>query len=288
MISQKSYSVSSEELFQFQGPNHSKLSARHWRNENARGTLIGVHGYSEHSGCYSHFADFLLSKGLDIVWIDLPGHGLSEGKRSDIDDFEDYIRSLELCIDEASKRGCRGPFFLFGHSLGGLISIRFLETSRKAALFNRLVLSSPFLGISGYSRTRLYLLKLLTAALPNFTLPAEGNLTGSSLTHDEKIIARRAADPLIKSCVTIHFLREFLKARNFAFEQSKNIKIPIAIFQAGDDKITQRSEAEIFYSQLEGSKELKIYEGFYHEILNEINRALVMDDMWKWIEPGLK
>src|SRR4051812_48110748 len=75
------------------GPNHAhlKLFGRHWKASGAKGTILLVHGYSEHSGRYFHFAKFLVQHGFDVITFDLPGHGRSEGRRSDIENFQDYV-----------------------------------------------------------------------------------------------------------------------------------------------------------------------------------------------------
>lgn len=272
------------ELADFEGPRGLRLNLRHWKNPGARRTVLGIHGYSEHSGCYAHFADFLLAQKMEVIWVDLPGHGLSDGPRSDISRFEDYLETIERFAATAELRSCPKPFQLFGHSLGGLVAVRFIQNSSKANLIQRMTLSSPLFGLANYPAAFLPALRAVARMLPNFSWANDSELGTGILTHDPEMTARRSKDPLIKSRVTMHFVREFLRAREEAFEEVRKIKIPTALFQAGDDRVTHRSEAERFYSLLECQKQKTIYDGLFHEILNEVERARVMNEMLKWMD----
>jgi alpha-beta hydrolase superfamily lysophospholipase len=276
--------ASEGEITRFRGPNEWSLAIRHWKHPRATATVVGLHGYSEHSGCYSHVAEFFNKKNVDVIWLDLPGHGLSEGPRSDIDRFEDYVRSFELFFSEVKTRGCPGPYWLFAHSLGGLVATRFLQTSPLAPEFSRALLSSPLFGLSNYPPNWLPLLRVVTNILPNISWQNDSELGPGVLTHDKAMTAKRTADPLIKSRVTIHFVREMLRARVEAFRDVELLKIPMGLFQAGVDRVTRRSEAERFFSLLNVEKKVTIYEDLYHEIVNEVSREKVLADMATWLQ----
>jgi lysophospholipase len=124
----------------------------------------------------------------------------------------------------------------------------------------------------------------VTSLLPNQTLPNEGELGAASLSSDTLIMENRLQDPLIKSQVTFHWLREFIKARKAAFCESDQIRLPMGIFQAGDERVVSRPETERFFQKLSTKKNLKIYEGLRHEIVNEVKREDVMSDILQWIE----
>ncbi|MBN8555122.1 MAG: lysophospholipase [Deltaproteobacteria bacterium] len=276
----------STEEFYFTGPKNLKLFGRRWAlsNVSSKGTIIGVHGYSEHGGRYAHFANFLNQNGYDVFFIDLPGHGKSEGRRSDIKDFDEYVRSVELFINEVESRNSPKPFHLFAHSMGGLVSTRLLEASSYADRFLTVTLSSPLFGIPRFKSWQLPWLKLLFEFVPNFTLKNDTELGEEVLARDREILESRLQDPLIKSCVTIQWFRSFVRARSLAFQSVKKIRVPVGIFQAGDERVVSRIETERFYSLIPTLKFLKIYPNFLHEILNDIERKQVMNDMLKWIE----
>lgn len=272
------------EEFKFNGPNSWRLHGRLWQSPGSRRSLVGVHGYSEHSGAYSHFAEFLTQHGFDVIWLDLPGHGKSDGRRNNIDDFTDYLESLEGLLLQASRRRLPQPFYLFGHSLGGLVSTRFIQTSPFASEFEGLLLCAPFYGIYNFSGLKNLLVRPLVRLLPNLTLPNESNLGISVLTHDLEMQKKREADPLIKPCVTTHWVREVYRAQAEVFNHMDQIQLPVGIFQGEDELVVDIERVKDFYQKISGPKFFKSYPNFRHEILNEIHRQTVMNDMMAWLE----
>ena len=271
--------------FKFQIPNGLNLQGRYWPAEKeVTATLVGIHGYSEYSLRYWPLVEFFTAQGFDIFWFDLPGHGESEGERSDIDRFSVYIESIEAFLKVIKPMRRTSDLKLFGHSLGGLICTRFLQASAMASEFSRVGLSSPLFGLSNYSKNALPFLKIITQLLPNFKMPGEGTLGADGLTHDKKIIQERLADPLIKPCVTINWVREFLKAREVAFREPEKIKVPTAFYLAGDDRVVSQSESSRFFDKLTCAKHLKTYEGWYHELSNEIEREIFFKDLLAWYQ----
>ena len=100
-----------------------ELFTQSWRSEHHKGTLIVTHGMAEHSDCYNEFAQYCNEKGWDVFAWDLRGHGRSEGQRGYVDSFDCFEKDLRKVI-EFVKTEKNGPYVLFGHSLGGLITIK--------------------------------------------------------------------------------------------------------------------------------------------------------------------
>jgi len=285
--------------FRFVGPKSWDLNGRIWWNKSgARGSFVGSHGYSEHSGCYDHFAKFWIDKGFHMAMLDLPGHGLSGGRRGNIDDFDDYVRSVESFFRKLKELNFPGPYYLFAHSLGGLVGVRFLQTSELAREFELCILSSPLFGLADQafhhvgtlvqSDWGLRILEIATSLVPNMNFSNDGGMSESLLTHDDSMIRKRMQDTLIQPVVTVNWAREFLKARRLAFEDIKEIQIPVGIFQSGDDRIVSAYQTEKFFEALQCSgKKFTLYPSLFHEILNEVGREQVMEDMYQWVEGAL-
>ncbi len=282
------------EEFTFSGPNSFRLLGRLWRTqEQARGTVFGCHGYTEHSGRYGEFARFLNGHSLNLALFDLPGHGLSSGRRANIDCFEDYQRCLENFFKEIRAWNVSGPFYLFGHSLGGLISTRFLQTSELAKEVSRAAVTCPLLGLSTHSfhgvghlaesRFGSKILRWLCEVLPNVTLPNKKDLGGGVLTHDPEMEKLRQIDPLIKPTVTIHFTREFLRAIDCAFSDASKLTTPFLILRADDDMVVSVNAQKKFFDQLSlADKKFVNYPGMWHELLNETIREKVKNEILTW------
>ena len=108
------------------------------RGEPKKGWVLIVHGLGEHIGRYDKLIDMLVKEGFCVIGFDLPGHGKSSGKRGNT-----TIEDIVEIIDELTKSVNR--FTVFGHSLGGLIAIRYTELRPQKV--NNLVVSSPALNI---------------------------------------------------------------------------------------------------------------------------------------------
>ncbi|TVQ80701.1 MAG: alpha/beta hydrolase [Bradymonadales bacterium] len=273
----------------------ASVFVRSWPAKSSQlGTILGCHGYSEHSGSYRHFAEFFNSKSLNVVMMDLPGHGLSTGERGNIESFDLYVKSFFSVFDEMKQRRLPEPYYFFGHSLGGLVVIRSLQMRAWGPSLRRVFLSSPLLNLSekcffGLGRVFQFqwgrrAVLALTQVLPNLRLSNEAALAEQKLTHDSEAARRRRADQLICPEVTTHWTREFLKARERAFEDAVLIRQPLAIFQAGDDHVTSADSAKDFLRRISVKEKLfRIYPDLYHEILNENQKLEVMEEMAFWL-----
>lgn len=282
------------ESFSFRGPAHLNLIGRAWTTSKATKSFVGIHGYSEYGKSYEHFAQFLSSHSYNVFFLDLPGHGESSGRRSDISDFGIYIESISAFLTALQERFDMKRYALFGHSLGGLIAIRFLQEKQNENPTS-LTLSSPLLGLSersfhgigGFlqSHMAMSIFGKILGVLPNLTLSNQHDLGGSVLTQDREMQEKRSRDPLIHPIVTVGWTREFLKARKAAFKSVSEIKSPSGFFLSGKDLVVSQKASEAFYSMIVSEKKsLKIYPDSFHEILNETNRAEVMADILGWLE----
>jgi lysophospholipase len=102
-----------------------KLYYRLWKPEHPQGLLLFVHGAGEHSGQYSHIGMECSHRHLAFIAPDLRGFGMSEGKRGYIRQFKDYLDDLDELVIQLQIQFSELPIFLFGHSFGGLVAIRY-------------------------------------------------------------------------------------------------------------------------------------------------------------------
>ena len=137
-----------------------------WTPASPRGVIVIIHGLAEHSGRYRDTAEFLSANGWAVYACDLRAHGLSpdppKAGRVHVDRFEDYFMDVDALTGLASEKHKELPLYLLGHSMGGLISIRYcLE---KPAGLAGAVISSPALGTHPEFKPPLFL-KLMVSIL---------------------------------------------------------------------------------------------------------------------------
>ena len=120
-----------------------------------RGSLVCVHGLFEHGALWRHQVSWGLDRGLDVVLIDLPGHGLSAGERAHVHDFAHYVEAFEAAVAAVAPPG---PIFALGHSTGAAVLMQAIVDGRpSAARIDELVLLSPLVRPAGHLLVRLLL-----------------------------------------------------------------------------------------------------------------------------------
>ncbi len=122
----------------------------------AKGTVFIFHGYFDHVGLYGHLIKHCLEQGLAVVAYDLPGHGLSSGRPTAIQSFEDYQVVLNGCRNLCAEQTEHivEPFYAIGQSTGGAVLVDHIlnrTESSTAPDFKKVVLLAPLVRPVGWS-----------------------------------------------------------------------------------------------------------------------------------------
>ena len=263
-------------------PSHGELFYQSWTGTKPRATLVLTHGIAEHSEAYHEVALDLVPKGWDIYAMDLRGHGRSEGRRGAIDDFHRYSRDLDRFVRylrSGPLKDSKVPMVMFGHSMGGLITLRYLVDQGEASPAIAAVLSSPALGISmPISPIKEFAAHALVRFLPTVTLP--NDIPYDKLTHIEERWKKYPGDVLRHDKISPAMYFGMLEAFEKVGAGASRIKIPTLIVAAGDDHIVSRPAIESYFPKIGADKKkLIVYEKSYHEVLNDIEREQVIGDI---------
>lgn len=248
----------------------------------AKAVVVIVHGMGEHSGRYLPIAEHLASAGITSYLPDLRGFGQSGGKRGCLRKFSDYYADLEVVCRLAREReGASGLFFM-GHSYGGLLVSSFLAEHPQTP-GRGMVLSSPNFGIS----LRVPLWRHLLAAAGSSLFPdytQDNRVDSAFLTHDDEIKQTYKMDRLVHHRISARLYTELVRTIGLSNEMASRIHVPALVLQAGDDRVVSRPKTVLFFEKLASrDKELEIYEGLYHELLNETTRSSIFSRISRWI-----
>jgi alpha-beta hydrolase superfamily lysophospholipase len=134
------------------------LAVNQWFPDNdpgstaSTGTVIVLHGYLSHTGHLAYPIEHLVRAGFTVLAADLPGHGLSGGRRGDIDNFSRYAEVLQALIDHADRHDLPEPYHAAGFSTGASTIIEYLRIGRNSeqSRLDRIVLVSPLIRHHGY------------------------------------------------------------------------------------------------------------------------------------------
>lgn len=265
----------------FKGFDQTELFYQTWTPENVRGTLIITHGLAEHSECYHHVAKELADDGWKIFGWDMRGHGRSEGKRGYVKHLSNYIEDLHVLINQVIKP--KGHFVMFGHSMGGLVTVRYNQTKRPTV--DALCLSSPALGLSvKVPKLKEALAHVAVKWVPTLTMHNE--IKYEDLTRDEDMLKSHYSDTLRHDKISPGLFLSMVESFNFAQDEAAEIKTPVLMQLSGEDRLVSSDAARDFFEKLPSrDKELHIYPDSLHEVFNDRDRFKAIADLKKFINP---
>ena len=266
----------------FKGARNANIYYQAWLPEgDARAVLILVHGLGEHSGRYMNVVNHFVPLGYALYGLDHIGHGKSEGTRELVERFEDYISTLTTYYDMVKGWQTGKPVFLLGHSMGGLIASYYLLDHQ--ANFRGGILSAPFVKVSdSISQATIIVGKILSVVAPRARLVT---LDANGISRDPEVVRAYVNDPLVFHGKTpVRLGAELLKAMLRVRAEADRITLPLIILQGGGDRLIDPACGQILYDKA-GSKDktIKVYEGLYHEVFNEPERARVLKDVETWL-----
>ena len=246
-----------------------------------RAVVVICHGQAEHSGRYTHVAQFFAQRGYAVYAYDLRGQGKSGGVRGHVDRWTQYYDDLWLVIRTAKARHSGLKLFVIGHSLGGLIALGY--AARRPRTITGVVVSSP--GLAFIVKVPLW--KKALAAVLAFIMPRAAFETGiqaEQLSHDPAVAAAYKSDSIRYAPVTAKLYVEWNRATRAVFEDSKSFAVPCLFMPAGADQICSAQATVDFYNNdPHPDKKLVVWEGLYHEIFNEPEKEKVLETAAAWI-----
>jgi len=266
----------------FQSGSGANIFYRCWAPAEPRAVLLLAHGLAEHSGRYGDFASFFADAGIATYALDFPGHGRSDGKRGHIRDFQEYTEALGALLSLAREAHPDIPFVLFGHSMGGLIAADFLlqhQSEFVAAVLTGAAIRSP----QQPSSIVLFINRVIASVMPRLGVL---RLDASGISRDPQVISDYENDPLVyRGKATAGLVTALFSAMKRVVENATSIRLPMLITHGSVDSLTAVEGSELLHDSISsGDKKIVIYDGLYHEILNEPERKNVMADILQWLE----
>lgn len=269
----------------FIGKGGIEIFFQSWIADRPKAVLVISHGQGEHSGRYTHILEELKGKGISVYALDHRGHGRSGGKRGHVDSWMDYIYDLKLYLNFVKEDNDDLPVILMGHSMGGLIALKFALIYQDD--ISALILSSPLLTLSAkVPAWKGSMGKILSNYLPGIALPT--GLDANLLSHDKDVVNKYVNDSLVHGMASARWLTEYIATRDECYSRAGEIKIPTLIFHGKSDGIVDYKGSETIFETIQTQKKdkaLHIFDGLYHETMNELeaDRKRVLHITSSWI-----
>jgi acylglycerol lipase len=268
----------------FKGVDGVTIVTRSWRPAaRPRGVVVIAPGFNSHSGQYGWVAEQLVAADLAVYAIDHRGRGKSGGERFHVEKFADYVDDLAACIRLVKFRETGLPVFLLGHSAGGVISSLYAagHPSELAGLISEsfaFELPAPAFALAA--------LKLIGRLAPHLRVL---KLKNEDFSRDPEVVQAMNRDPLIAhESETARTAGELVRADEQLKTEFPRISLPLLILHGTADKAAKPGGSETFYRNA-GSKDktLKLYNGAFHDPLNDLGRETVMADVVNWVDARL-
>jgi alpha-beta hydrolase superfamily lysophospholipase len=249
--------------------------------EVVRGIVVICHGLADHSGRFTHVAQFFAQRGYAVYAYDHRGQGRSGGARGHVDRWTQFYDDLWLVIRTAKGRNSGLKLFLIGHSMGGLIALGYAQ--RRARTITGVVASSPCLDL----RMKVSPVKSAFGIAASWIAPrlaVDTGIPARHLSHDPAIVAAYNADKIRYPKVTTKFFVEFDAAMRNVREGADSFAAPCLFMPGGDDPIcSTQATVEFFNRNPHPDKKLVVWDGLYHEIFNEPEKEKVLATAAAWI-----
>lgn len=276
-----------EEELQLTSSDGTALFARRVLPEGeSRGHLAWVHGVAEHSGRYLETMRWFAERGFGSTAIDLRGHGHSGGKRVFVRRWAEYTSDVLAFLEGVESPG--GPSFLIGHSMGGLVVGRALQTQpQRLSGLRGAVITSPFFGIKvAVPGWKVGAGRFLSKIAPGVSLPSD--LDANLLSKDPEQVRAYEEDPLVTHAVTARWYTEAVGQHEPALAEASRLSLPVLFMHGEDDGITDPEATKAVFARCGSEdKELQLWPGARHELLNEVEREQVRERILTWLEPRL-
>lgn len=257
--------------------------------ETPKGTVLLSHGYAEHSGRYLPLQDALVAAGYDIAYYDHYGHGTAPGPRSRVDVgalIRDHLDARRIVLAHA-----RTPdLFLFGHSMGGLITAASTlldpKNLRGTVLTGPALRPLPDLPASA-ARAMLPAARLAPGVVAK---PARKPGSPSALSRDPRVQEAFDSDPLCYTGgVPILTALTMVLQGDEVLRHADRARTPILVLHGNADALASLNGSRDFVQAAVAASpgadiHLRIIDGAYHEVLNEPEGPGLIRDIIAWLD----
>jgi alpha-beta hydrolase superfamily lysophospholipase len=253
---------------------------RNWKvNLKPKAIVLIVHGLNSHSGYYQHFALQLNENNYEVYAMDLRGRGHSDGERYYVADYKDIVGDIDLVVQTARAAHPTLPIFLFGHSAGGVFaSVYAVEHQHqlKGLIAESFAFQLPAPAFA------LAVITFLGYIIPHVRLV---KLNNQDFSREKSVVAAMNNDPLLAhERQPAKTMQQLLRAAAWLKKKMPDITLPLLILHGTADKATQPGGSNYFMEHAASTdKQLKLYEGHFHDLLNDKDNAIVVRDIIQWL-----
>ncbi|MBL8953444.1 MAG: lysophospholipase [Myxococcaceae bacterium] len=248
-----------------------------------RASVVVVHGLRDHAVRYQPLADALKAKNMAVYAVDLHGHGRSGGARQRFESIEQLVEDVRQVVKVAKTEHPGVPVFLYGHSLGGLITTTYgLEHPEDLAGF---ILSAPGIKLKpDVTSGQVSAARFFGAVLPGLPAQPLGPVEDFTSNPEERVNMTR--DPLIVLAdLPARSTRAAIDGIEAVQARAEEVKLPMLVMHGDADLITNiDGSRELVKRAASTDKTLVLWEGQHHDLMHEPKHDEVIAKAVEWVE----
>lgn len=242
--------------------------------------ILLVHGLGEHAGRYAGWAARFNERGVTLRAFDLPGHGHSEGRRGVIASPEKVYDTIDQISAGIASEFPGVPLFIYGHSLGGGIVLNYLI--RRKPEIQGAIVTSPWIFLSeSPALVKVLLASMAKKLMPGMTQPS--GLKTEFLSRDPAVVDAYRKDPLVHGQISAGLYGWMTDAAAETLGRASEITVPLLIAHGRSDMIISPS-GSLLVAGSAPKATLKLWEGGYHELHNDLLKDEHFDFITEWID----
>ncbi|KAJ6828651.1 putative monoglyceride lipase [Iris pallida] len=219
-------------------------------------------------------------------WI---GHGGSDGLHGYVPSLDCVVADTGLFLEKIKLENPGIPCFLFGHSTGGAVVLKAALHPHIKAMLEGVVLTSPALRVKPAHPIVGAVAPLFSLVLPKFQFKG-ANKRGIPVSRDPAAMLAKYSDPLVYTGpIRVRTGHEILRISSFLIQNLKTVTVPFLVLHGTADRVTDPLASQDLYNVAASSyKDIKLYEGFLHDLLFEPERDEIGADIIDWMERKLQ
>ncbi len=240
-----------------------------------RAAVVIVHGLCEHQGRYDYLTARLNAQGYSVYRFDHRGHGRSGGQKVYYASYDEIARDTDVVVDHVIAENPELPLFIIGHSMGGygaaLYGTMFPGKADGYVLSGAWTRDAKGLGTEA-------------VASKGDDLDYIPNALGDGVCSDPAVVQAYADDPYVKKEISLGLFRNLHTGHAWMKENALRFVDPVMILHGGADGLVDPKDSLQFFDEIATEdKSLCIYAGLYHEIFNEYDKDVVIEDALDWL-----
>ena len=292
------------------------INAIEWKPEGTPKAVLQIcHGMLEYIKRYDHFAQFMCDNGFYVVGNDHLGHGLSVKSEDRYGFFHEKYGNAYLLGDMHELRKITRekspdlPYFLLGHSMGSFLTRQYIALEgdglkgviisgtgyvSKDVLKLGMNTCSGIAAMKGWQNRSIIVRNMVFGGynkrIKNPKTPADW------ISGDEAVVEAYTNDPWCTYNFTVNGYYNMFYSINDA-QRPETIQhipknLPLFLVSGSEDPVGNYGKGvlQAYDSYVQaGIKDvrIKLYEGYRHEILNEVERVVAYYDIKNWMEEHL-